>query len=107
MAHQSHTPSHHDLSPRSCVPSSRVLGNQRGSIKANRPARARHHARIHILHAREALLLAPSMPTRRSASAQQDAQPSRVVEATNMTRQLDRLEQILAEAESRRNAALV
>src|SRR4051812_24200217 len=47
------------------------------------------------------------MPTRRSASAQQTAQPPRAVDAMDVTRQLDRLEQILAEVESRRTAASV
>ena len=47
------------------------------------------------------------MPTRRSVSAQQAAQPPPTVDATDVMRQLDRLEQILAEAESRRTAALV
>ena len=47
------------------------------------------------------------MLTRRSASAQQVAQPPPVVDATDVMRQLDRLEQILAEAESRRTAASV
>ena len=47
------------------------------------------------------------MPTRRSASAQQAAQPPPAVDATDVMRQLDRLEQILAEAESRRTVVSV
>ena len=47
------------------------------------------------------------MPTRRSASAQQAVHPPPAVDATDVMRQLDRLEQILAEAESRRTAASV
>ena len=47
------------------------------------------------------------MPTHRSASAQQAPQPSPAIDVTDVMRQLDRLEQILAQAESWRSAASV